>query len=135
MCRRMKVRPQCTDAVMKAAVKGLAEAVRTVGQSVSQPRPEDMRVGKAEPCASVKDLDDWDFAFNGGAGTLDPAYPTVLKAARQLATVVMATAPHEQVCVQHCRTLFRCSRRRERVDAGKSAVSCFGFGEMSYRSV
>ena len=36
-------------AQMNAAVTGLAEAVRTMGQSVSKPRPEDMRVGKPEP--------------------------------------------------------------------------------------
>ena len=30
------------------------------------------------------------------AGTLDPAYPALLKAARQSTTVVMATPPHEQ---------------------------------------
>ena len=50
---------------MNAAVSGLAEAVRTMGQSVSKPRPEDMRVGKPEPYAPGKDFDDWDFTFNG----------------------------------------------------------------------
>ena len=68
---------------MNAAVTGLTEAVRTMGQSVSKPRPEDMRVGKPEPYAPGKDFDDWDFTFNGYAGTLDPAYPSLLKAARQ----------------------------------------------------
>ena len=34
---------------MNAAVSGLAEVVRTMGQSVSKPRPEGMRVGKLEP--------------------------------------------------------------------------------------
>ena len=38
----------------------------------------------------------WDFTFNRYAGTLDPAYPNLLKAARQSTTAVMATAPHEQ---------------------------------------
>ena len=33
-----------------------------------------MRVGKPEPYAPSKDFDDWDFTFNGCAGTLDPAY-------------------------------------------------------------
>ena len=60
---------------MNAAVTGLTEAVRTMGQPVSKPRPEDMRVGKPEPYAPGKDFDDWDFTFNGYAGTLDPAYP------------------------------------------------------------
>ena len=64
---------------MNAVVSGLAEAVRTMGQSVSKPRPEDMRVGKLEPYALGKDFDDWDFTFNGYAGTLDPAYLALLK--------------------------------------------------------
>ena len=55
-----------------------------------------MRVGKPEPYARVKDFDDWDFTFNGYAGTLNPAYPALLKRARQSPTVVMATSPHEQ---------------------------------------
>ena len=59
---------------------------------MSKPRPEDLRVGKPELYAPGKDFDDWDFTFNGYAGTLDP----FLKAATQSATVVMATAPHEQ---------------------------------------
>ena len=59
-----------------------------MGQSVPKPRPEDMRVGKPEPYAP--------FTFNGYAGTLDPAYPALLKTARQSPTVVMATPPHEQ---------------------------------------
>ena len=46
---------------MNAAVTGLTEAVRTMGQSVSKPRPEDMRVGKPEPYAPGKEFDDWDF--------------------------------------------------------------------------
>ena len=55
-----------------------------------------MRVGKPEPYAPGKDFDDWDFTFNGYAGTFDPAYPSLLKTARQSPTVVMATPPHEQ---------------------------------------
>ena len=55
-----------------------------------------MRVGKPESYALGKDFDDWDFTFNGYAGTLDPAYPALLKTARQSPTVVMATPPHEQ---------------------------------------
>ena len=81
---------------MNAAVTVLAEAVRTMGQSVSNPRPEDMRDGKPEPYALVKDFDDWDFTLNGYAGTLDLAYLALLKTARQPPTVVMATPPHEQ---------------------------------------
>ena len=89
-------RQQSSSTAMNAAVSGLAEAVRTMGQSVSKPRPEDMRVGKPEPYALVKDFDDWDFTFNGYAVTLDPAYPALLKPARQSPKVVMATPPHEQ---------------------------------------
>ena len=92
----IEVRQQSSSTAMNAAVSGLAEAVRIMGQSVSQPRPEDMRVGKPEPYAPGKDFDDWDFTFNGDAGTLDPAYPALLKTARQSPTVVMATPPHEQ---------------------------------------
>ena len=77
----IEVRQQSSSTAMNAAVSGLAEALRTMGQSVSKPRPEDMRVGKPEP---GKDFDDCDFTFNGYAGTLDPA------------TVVMATPHHEQ---------------------------------------
>ena len=92
----IEVRQQSSSTSMNAAVSGLAEAVRTMGQSVSKPRPEDMRVGKPEPYAPGKDFDDWDFTFNGYAGTLDPAYPALLQTARQSPTVVMATPPHEQ---------------------------------------
>ena len=42
-----------------------------------KPRPEDMRTRKSEPYAPGKDFYDWDFTFNGHAGTLDPAYPTL----------------------------------------------------------
>ena len=41
---------------MNAVVTGLSEAVRTMGQSVSKPSPEDMRVGKPEPDVLGKDL-------------------------------------------------------------------------------
>ena len=76
---------------MNAAVTGLTE-----GYDQWEPRPEDMRVGKPEPYAPGKDFDDWDLTFNGYAGALDPAYPALLKTARQSPTVVMATPPHEQ---------------------------------------
>ena len=87
----IEIRQQSSIAAMSAAVTGLMEAVRTMGQSVSKPRPEDMRVGKPEPYALGKDFDDWDFTFNGHAGTFNPAYPALLKTARQSPTVVMAT--------------------------------------------
>ena len=92
----MEIRQQSSSTAMNAAVTGLTEAVRTMGQSVSKPCPEDMRVGKPEPYAPGKDFDDWDFTFNGYAGTLDAAYLASLKTARQSPTVVMATPPHEQ---------------------------------------
>ena len=92
----IEMRQLSSNTAMNAAITGLAEAVRSMGQSVSKPRPEDMRVGKPEPYAPGKDFDDWDFTFNGYAGTLDPAYPALLKAARESPTVVMATPPHEQ---------------------------------------
>ena len=92
----IEIRQQSSSTAMNAAVKGVTEAVRTMGQSVSKPRPEDMRAGKVEPYAPGKDFDDWDFTFNGYAGTLDPAYPALLKTARKTPTVVMATPPHER---------------------------------------
>ena len=92
----IEMRQQSSNTAMNAAVTGLTEAVRTMGQLVSKPRPEDMRVGKPEPYALGKDLDDWDFTFNGYAGTLDPTNPALLKTARQSPTVVMAISPHEQ---------------------------------------
>ena len=91
--RMEEVRQQSTNTAMNAAV---TEAVRSMGQSVSKPRTEDMGVGKPEPYAPGKDFDDRDFTFNEYASTLDPAYPALLKAARQSTTVMMATAPHEQ---------------------------------------
>ena len=87
---------QSANAAMKAAVTGLTDAVRTMRQSVTRPRPEDMKVLKPEPCVPGKDFDDWDLTLNGYAGTLDPSYPALLKAARQSTTVETATAPHEQ---------------------------------------
>ena len=105
----IEMRQQSSSTAMNVAVSGLAEAVRTMGQSVSRPRPEDMRVGKPEPYARGKDFDDWDFTFNGYAGTLDPAYPAFLNTARQSPTVVMATPPHEQQSA----TSSRCSHRKE----------------------
>ena len=91
-----EIRQQSANAAMNAAVTGLTDAVRTMGQSVTRRRLEDMGVGKPEPYMPGKDFDDWDFTFNGYAGTLDPAYPALLKAARQSTTVMTATAPHEQ---------------------------------------
>ena len=103
--RMEEVRQQSANAAMNAAVTGLTESVRTMGQSVTRPRPEDMRVGKPEPYMPGKDIDDWDFTSNGYAGTLDLAYPAVLKAARRSTTVVTAT--------RHCCICSRCSRRKE----------------------
>ena len=94
--RMEDIQQQSANAAMNAAVTRLTEAMRTMGQSVTRPRPEHMRVGKPEPYEPGKDFDDWDFTFNGFAGTLDPAYPALLKAARQSTTVVTATPPQEQ---------------------------------------
>ena len=54
----IEIRQQSSSTAMNAAVSGLTEAVRTMGQSVSKPRPEDMRVGKPEPYAPGNDFDD-----------------------------------------------------------------------------
>ena len=77
--KMIEIRRQSSSTATNAAVSGLAEAVRTMGQSVSKPRPEDMRVGKPEPFALVKNSDDWYFTFNPYAGTLHPACPAMLK--------------------------------------------------------
>ena len=45
----IEIRQQSSSIARNAAVTGLTEAVRTMGQSVLKPRPEDMRVGKPEP--------------------------------------------------------------------------------------
>ena len=110
---------------MNAAVTGLTEAVRTMGQSVSKPRPEDMRVGKTEPYALGKDFDDWDFTFNGYAGTLDPAYPALLKTARQFPTVVMATPPHEQQSATLLYLLTQKGGRKVVRKAGNNGVEAY----------
>ena len=111
---------------MRQLSSGLTEAVRTVGQSVSKPRPEDMRVGKPEPYAPGKDFDDWDFTFNGYAGTLDPAYPALLKTARQSPTVVMATPPHEQQSATLLYLLTMLTQKGARKVARKAANNGFG---------
>ena len=51
MAQMIEVRQQSSSTPMNAAVSGFVEAVRTMGQSVSKPRPEDIRVGKPEPYA------------------------------------------------------------------------------------
>ena len=94
---------------MNAAVTGLTEAVRPMGQSVSEPRQEDMRVGSRSRAHLSKTFDDWDFTFNGYAGTLDPAHPALAEnsetitnsgdadsTTRTAVFVVMSTPPHEQ---------------------------------------
>ena len=43
-----EIRQQSSNTAMNAAVRRLTEAVRTMRQSVSKPRPEDMRIGKPE---------------------------------------------------------------------------------------
>ena len=49
----IEIRQESSSTAMNAAVIGLTEAVRTMGQSVSKPRPEDMRVGKLETYAPL----------------------------------------------------------------------------------
>ena len=52
-----EIRQKSANAAMNAAVTGLTDAVRTMGQSVTRPRPEDMGVGKPEPYMPGKDFD------------------------------------------------------------------------------
>ena len=63
----IEIRQQSSSTAMNAAVTGLTEAVKIMGQSVSKPRQEDMRVGQPETYANGKDFDDWDFTVNGHA--------------------------------------------------------------------
>ena len=121
----IEMRQQSSNTAMNAALTGLTEAVRTMGQSVSKPRPEDMIVGKPEPYAPGKDFDDWDFTFNGYAGTLDPAYPALLKAARQSPTVVMATPPHEQQSATLLYLLTMLTQKRARKVVRKAGNNGF----------
>ena len=81
---------------MNAAVSGLARSRENNGTVGVETAPRGHESRKPEPCAPGKDFDDWDFTFNGYEGTLDPAYPALVKTARQSPTVVMATPPHEQ---------------------------------------
>ena len=60
--RMENIRQQSANAAMNAAVTRLTEAVRTMGQWVTRPRPE--HIGKPEPYVPGKDFDDWDFTFN-----------------------------------------------------------------------
>ena len=121
----IEMRQQASSTAMNAAVSGLAEAVRTLGQSVSKPRPEDMRVGNPDPYAPGKDVDDCDFTFNGFAGTLDPAYPALLKTARQSPTVVMPTLPHEQQSVTLLYLLTMLTQKGAWKVVRKAGNNCF----------
>ena len=111
----IEIRQQSSSTAMNAAVTGLTEAVRTMGSSVSKPRPEDMRVRKPEPYAPGKDFDDWDF----------PAYPALLKTARQSPTVVMATRPHEQQSATLLYFLTMLTPKRARKVVRKAASNGF----------
>ena len=120
-----EIRQQSSSTAVNAAVTGLTEAVRTMGQSVSKPCPEDMRVGKPEPYAPGKDFDDWDFTFNGYAGTLDAAYPALLKTTRQSPTVVMVTPPHEQQSATLLYLLTMLTQKGARKVVGKAGNNGF----------
>ena len=85
------IRQQSATAAMNAAVTKFTE--------------------EPEPHVPGKDFDDWDFTFNGYAGTLDPSYPALLKAARQSTTVVTAT-PHHDGSPRQCCICSRCSHRK-----------------------
>ena len=104
--RMEEIRQQSANAAMNAAVTGLIDAVTTMGHSVTRPRLGDMRVGKPEWYMPGKDFDDWGFTFNGYAGALDPAYPALLKAARQSTTVGLQGSSRN-----HCpiREAWRCT--------------------------
>ena len=52
----IEMRQQSSSTAMNAAVSGLAEAVRTMGQSLSKPRPEEVRVGSQSRAHLAKTL-------------------------------------------------------------------------------
>ena len=81
-----------------------------------------MRVAKPEPYVLGKDFDDWDFTFNGYAGTLDPA---LLKTARQSPTVAMATPPHEQQSATLLYLLTMLTQKGARKVVGKAGNNGF----------
>ena len=58
-----------------------------------------MIVGKPGPYAPGKDFDDWDFTFNGYAGTLDPAYPAT------------SSVPKSKTCKDHLNEFLELVRR------------------------
>ena len=109
----IEMRQQSSNTAMNAAVTGLTEAVRTMGQSVWKPRPEDVRVGKPEPYAPGKDFDDWDFTFNGYAGTLDPAYPALLKISETITNSGDGDSTTRTAVCNLAVPLSRCSHRKE----------------------
>ena len=90
-----------------------------------------MRVGKPEPYAPGKESDDWDFTFNGYAGTLDLAYLALLKTARQSPTVVMASPPHEQ---QSATLLYLLTMLTQK-GARKVVVKAGNSGSEAYRQL
>ena len=72
-----EMRQQSTNAAMNAAVTGLTDAVSESNESFGEKKKRVQRIresrSQTEPYALGKDFDDWDFTFNGCAGTLDPA--------------------------------------------------------------
>ena len=52
----IEIRQQSSSTSMNEAVSGLAEPVRTMGQSVSKPRPEDMSLGSQSRTHLAKTL-------------------------------------------------------------------------------
>ena len=52
----IEMRQQSSSTAMNAALTGLTEAVRAMGQLVSKPRPEDMRVGSQSRTHLAKTL-------------------------------------------------------------------------------
>ena len=73
--RMEEVRQQSANAAMNAAVSEPTDAVRTMGQSVSKPRPGPESWKARAVSAPGKDFDDWDCTFKGCAGALDPIQP------------------------------------------------------------
>ena len=70
-----------------------------------------VRVGKPEPNVPGKDFDDWNFTFNGYAGTLDPAYPGLAESGETVHDCGDSYPTTRTGSPRHCCTCSRCSHR------------------------
>ena len=119
----IEVRQQSSSTAMNAAVSGLAEAVRTMGRSVSEPRPGSVGVGKPEPYAPGKDF--WRLGFQ----STDTRVRSILPCwgHRDNLQQWWWRLHHTNSSLQHCCTSSRCSHW--------STESCKKSWEQRFRSL